>query len=127
MERITYRQSCGSGNIGCGNVTNGNNNITVKKTDDQDNQIKQCLSPLCPNYQRRGVQPGGEGGVGGWFLEMNEFRQWSTRHRAYRHGILHSNLNICQFGTLINGAQFIHLNYETTSHKSQEIKSFLSC
>ena len=80
--------------MSCGNLTNGHNNITVNKTDDKDNQIKQWLSPLCPQYQPQGVQAGWEGRVGCWFLEMNEFREWSSSQRAYRHGVLYSNLNL---------------------------------
>jgi len=86
-------QSFGSGNIGCGNVTNSHNNSTVNKTHDEDNQIKQWLMPPCPQYRYRNVQAGREGGVGGWFLEMNEFRDWSGSQRAYRQSGLYSNLN----------------------------------
>jgi len=66
-------QSFGSGNIGCANATNSHNNITVNKTDDEDNQIKQWLSPLWPQYRHQSVQAGLVNGVEGWFLEMNQF------------------------------------------------------
>ena len=90
MERITLTQSFGSGNVNSGNVTNSYNNktITVNKTDDEDNQIKQWLSPLRPQYRHQSVQAGRVDGVGGWFLEMNEFREWSGSQGAYRHGVL---------------------------------------
>ena len=71
-------QSFGSGNIDCGNITNSHNNITVNKTDDEDNQIKQWLSPLRPQCRHQSVQTNRVNGVGGWFLEMNEFQEWSS-------------------------------------------------
>ena len=71
-------QSFGSGNVDCGNVTNSyNKTITVNKTDDECNQIKQWLSPLEPQYRHQSVQANRVDGVGGWFLEKEEFRMWS--------------------------------------------------
>jgi len=81
-------QSFGSGNIGCGNFTNSHNNITVNKTDDEDNQIKQWLSQLWPHYRHQSVQAGRVDGVESWFLEMNEFREWTDSQMTYRHGVL---------------------------------------
>jgi len=60
-----YMQWFGSGNIGCGNVTNCHNHITGNKTDDQDNQIKQWLLPLWPQYRHQSVQAGLVDVVGG--------------------------------------------------------------
>ena len=84
MERLTNIQSFGSGNIGSGNVTNSYNTITlnkgaiaVNKTDDEDNQIKQWLSPLEPQHRHKSVQADRVDGVGGWLLERNEFLEWS--------------------------------------------------
>lgn len=87
MERITNRQWFGSGNIGCGNFTN-NHNITVNKTNDEDNQIKQWISPLRPQYRHQSVQADRVNGVGCWFLEMNEFREWSSDQGVPAHGVL---------------------------------------
>ena len=78
-------QSLGSGNINCGNLTNSNNTITlnnnkaitVNKADDEDNQIKQWLSPLEPRHRHHTVQADRVNGVGGWLLERDEFREWS--------------------------------------------------
>lgn len=78
MRRITNIQSFGSGNINSGNITNSHNKIiTVNKTDDEDNRIKQWLSPLEPQRRHQAVQNNRVNGVGGWFLEGNEFRKWS--------------------------------------------------
>ena len=78
MRRITYTQSFGSGNINSGNVTNCHNKtITVNKTDDEDNQIKQWLSPPEPLHRHQSAQTDRVDGVGGWLLEKNEFREWS--------------------------------------------------
>jgi len=79
MERITLTQSFGSGNVNSGNVTNSYNNktITVNKTDDEENKIKQWLSPLEPWHRHQSVQTNRVDGVGGWLLESREFREWS--------------------------------------------------
>ena len=81
-------QTFGSGNIGCGNVTNSHNNITVNKTDDEDNKIKQWISPLRPQYRHQNVQANRVNGVGGWFLEMDEFREWSGSQGVPAHSVL---------------------------------------
>ena len=78
MERITNTQSFFSGNINSGNVTNSyNNTITLSRTDDEDNQIKQWLSPLEPRCRHQSVQANRVDGVGGWILKKAEFREWS--------------------------------------------------
>ena len=77
MQRITNIQSFGSGNIKSGNITNSlNGTIIVNKADDEENQIKQWLSPLEPRYRHQSVQTNRVGGVGGWLLERDEFRVW---------------------------------------------------
>ena len=88
--------SFGSGNVDCGNVTNSynptitmhNGAITVNKTDDEDNQIKQWLSPLEPRYRHQSVQADRVNGVGGWLLERNEFREWSCSQGAPKQAVL---------------------------------------
>ena len=69
-------QSFGSGNVNCGNVTNSHT-ITFNKLDDEDKRIKQWLSPLMPQHRHQSVQTNRVNGVGGWFLERSEFREWS--------------------------------------------------
>jgi len=82
-------QSFGSGNVDCGNVTNSYNNaITVNKTDDEDNQIKQWLSPLEPQYRHQSVQANRVDGVGDWLLETNEFRGWSGNEAPPKQSVL---------------------------------------
>ena len=87
----------GSGNVDCGNVTNSynstttmhnNNTITVNKTDDEDNQIKQWLSPLEPQYRHRSVQADRVSGVGGWLLETKGFREWGGSQGVSKQAVL---------------------------------------
>ena len=78
MERITHTQSFGSGVINSGNVTNSyNQTITLNNIDDEENKIKQWLSPLEPWHRHQSVQTKRVDGVGGWLLEGKEFREWS--------------------------------------------------
>ena len=44
---------------------------------DEDNQIREWLSPLKPQQRHQGVRDERLGGVGDWFLETSEFRKWS--------------------------------------------------
>ena len=94
MERIAIMQSYGTSNVNCGNVTNrssitlNNKAITVIKTDDEDNQIKQWLSPLEPQHRHQSVQADRVKDVGGWLLEKNEFREWSRSQRTLKHAVL---------------------------------------
>ena len=81
-------QLFGSGNADCGNTTNSYNTINVNKTDDEDNQIKQWLSPLEPQNRHRGVQADRVRGVGGWLLETKEFRGWSGSEGEPEHRVL---------------------------------------
>jgi len=76
MERLLHIQTFGSGNFGCGNLTN-NYYITVKKRDDEYNQINQWLSSLRPQYRDQSVQANWVHGVGGWFLDINQFLEWN--------------------------------------------------
>jgi len=89
MPRITSIQAIVSGNINSGNVTNSHNNIiTVNKTDDEDNQIKQWLSPLEPRHRHQSVQSNRVDGVGSWRLEKDEFRGWSGQHGEPKQTVL---------------------------------------
>jgi len=86
MERIPNMSSFGDHNTNCGNVTNSNN-ITVNKTD-EDNQIKQWLSPLTPQARHQSVQSNRVGGVGSWLLAKNEFREWSGSGGVSKQAVL---------------------------------------
>lgn len=74
MERTINMQSFGSGNINCRNLTNSDNKtITANKTDDEDHQIKQWLSPLAPRYRYQSEQASRVDGMGSWLLEKRRF------------------------------------------------------
>ena len=76
MERITNVQSFG--NVDCWNVKSiYNKAISVNRTDNEDNQIKQWLSPLETQHRHQSVQADRVNGVGSWLLERDEFREWS--------------------------------------------------
>ena len=60
----------------------------MNKTDDEDNKIKQWISPLRPQYRHQSVQASRVDGVGGWFLKMKEFREWSGGQGVPAHGVL---------------------------------------
>jgi len=51
-------------------------NITTG-IDDEKRQILEWLSPLEPNQRHHGVRNERIDGVGNWFLETDEFREWS--------------------------------------------------
>jgi len=76
MAQSTHLQSIkfGDNNANCGNTV-GSYNKTVYKSD-EDAQIARWLSPLEPNNRHQGVRTDRFDGVGDWFLETIEFRQW---------------------------------------------------
>ena len=89
MERIANVQSFVSGNVDCWNVKKiYNKTISVNRTDDEDNQIKQWLSPLEPHYRHQSVQADRVNGVGSWLLERNEFREWSGSEGILEQAVL---------------------------------------
>ena len=94
MEITTNLSPFGSGNVDCGNIKNSYNTITlnkavtVNKTDDEDNKIKQWLSPLEPRHRHQSVQADRLNGVGSWLLEGNEFREWSCSQVLPRQTVL---------------------------------------
>jgi len=56
----------------CNNVINVNTVIS-----DEENQIREWLSPLKPQQRHQGVRAERLDGVGDWFLGTSEFRKWS--------------------------------------------------
>ena len=76
MAQSTHLQSIklGDHNANCGNTV-GSHNKTVYKSD-EDAQIARWLSPLEPNNRHQSVRTERFDGVGDWFLETIEFRQW---------------------------------------------------
>ena len=65
----------GDGNANCGIITDSFNSTTVYKSD-KDAEIMRWLSPLEPNNRHQGVRTDRFDGVGDWFLETSEFREW---------------------------------------------------
>ena len=45
---------------------------------DEDARIMHWLSPLEPNIRHQGVRDDRLDGVGDWFLETREFREWRS-------------------------------------------------
>ena len=98
MKRTINTQSFGSGEAGGGNVTNSQDETialsneagTSKriKTDDEDNQIRQWLSPLELGHKHLSLQASRVDGVGSWLLETKEFREWSGRKRMPKETVL---------------------------------------
>ena len=83
MAKATYSQSInlGNNNTNSGNTIESYNNSTVyNKTvnikSDEDAQIMYWLSPLEPKNRHQGVRTDRFEGVGDWFLETSEFREW---------------------------------------------------
>ena len=64
----------GDGNIRSGNITGSFNNNFYNSDDDA--QILRWLSPLEPNNRHQSVRTDRFDGVGDWFLETSEFREW---------------------------------------------------
>ena len=64
----------GHGNVNSGNIT-GSFNTTINKSD-EDAQVMRWLSPLEPGYRHDSVRTSRYEGVGNWFLETSEFREW---------------------------------------------------
>jgi len=76
MAQTSHTQpvSIGDGNAHCGNII-GSFNSTFNKSD-EDAQIMRWLSSLEPNNRHQGVRTDRFDGVGDWFLETSEFREW---------------------------------------------------
>ena len=85
----TLNWQFGSDNVGCGNITKSynNNNITLIKTEEY-NQIKQWLSPLTLQSRHQSVQASRVEGVGGWLLEGEKFRVWSSSQGVPKQAVL---------------------------------------
>jgi len=66
----------GDGNANCGIITDSFNTHTTVYKSDEDEKIMRWLSPLEPNSRHQGVRTDRFPGVGDWFLEMREFREW---------------------------------------------------
>ena len=68
--------SMGDRNANSGNIISSFNTTFHKS--DEDAQIMRWLSPLEPNTRHQGVRTDRFEGVGDWFLETREFREWRS-------------------------------------------------
>jgi len=74
------------GNVNSGNITSSfNKNFYMS---DEDALIMRWLSPLEPNNRHQGVRTERLGGVGDWFLETSEFREWRDGEGAADKAVL---------------------------------------
>ena len=71
MQNLSITDNINSFNYS--NVINVNTGIS-----DEDNQIREWLSPLKPRQRHQDVRADRLDGVGDWFLETSEFRKWSN-------------------------------------------------
>ena len=63
--------------LGDGNAYSGNiGSFNTFYTSDEDAKIMHWLSPLETNQRHQGVRTDRFDGVGDWFLETGEFREW---------------------------------------------------
>ena len=62
-------------------------NVNTAISDDE-NQIREWLSPLKPHQRHQGVRADRLDGVGDWFLETSEFRKWSNGNHGSLGGVL---------------------------------------
>jgi len=74
MAQISHSVTIGDRNSHTGNIIGSFNNNFYNS--DEDAQIMRWLSPLEPNNRHQGVRTDRFDGVGDWFLETSEFREW---------------------------------------------------
>ena len=82
----------GDGNVHSGNITSSFNNLNsfnsyVYKSD-QDAEIMRWLSPLEPHNRHQSVRTERFGGMGGWLLEVKEFREWRSGKGGAENAVL---------------------------------------
>ena len=73
MAQESAQNLCIADNVNSFNVINVNTMIS-----DEDNQMMEWLSPLKPQQRHQSVRADRLDGVGDWFLETSEFREWSN-------------------------------------------------
>ena len=87
MAQTSLRQSViGDGNTGCSNIIGSFNNIIYRS--DEEARILRWLSPLEPTNRHQSVRTDRFDGVGDWFLETSEFREWRGREGGANKAVL---------------------------------------
>jgi len=80
MAQTSYSVNISDGNTYSGNTTcswdSGIYMGTGVDMSDEDVQIMRWLSPLEPSNRHQGVRTNRFCGIGDWFLETREFREW---------------------------------------------------
>ena len=76
----------GDGNVHSGNITSSFNNYVYKA--DKCAEIMRWLSPLEPHSRHQSVRTERLGGVGGWLLEVKEFREWRSSEGRAENAVL---------------------------------------
>ena len=77
-------------NIGITDNINSLNNVISANTEisDEDNRIREWLSPLNPQQRHQNVRANRLDGMGNWLLETSEFRKWSNGEGGYLERVL---------------------------------------
>ena len=92
MDNTAYRHSISvsSGNVNCSNIANSHHNsVNVNKIiADESPEIMQWLSPIDPRRRHQDVRADRVNGVGNWFLETNEFREWRSNESGADKAVL---------------------------------------
>jgi len=70
----TYSVNFGYSNTDCGNINNSYN--TTVYNSNENAKIMRWLSPLEPGNRHDSVRNNRFEGVGDWFLQASEFREW---------------------------------------------------
>ena len=80
MEYTASAHLVNSGNVNCNNLANSHNNIVNlnQVIADENPEIMRWLSPLDPRRRHQDVRTDRFDGVGSWFLEISEFREWRS-------------------------------------------------
>ena len=73
MAQTSHSVSIGDSNVYSGNISDSFNTFYGS---DEDKETMRWLSPLEPNNRHQGVRTDRLDGVGDWFLETSEFREW---------------------------------------------------
>ena len=86
MAQTSYSVRVGDGSVDCGNIINSFNTTIYKS--DEDAQIMRWLSPLVPSNRHQGVRTERFDGIGDWFLETCEFREWRNSEGGANKAVL---------------------------------------